>query len=216
MADDNIVRSYRSNNAARRISAPAAPRDSTRDIGGSDPLAELVRLIGHSDPFADLERNSGHATEPRQRANAPPSDWRKTAAALARESMLAPPAADPHFDEVDSAIAAARSLRELPHDQYAPAMTCLVVGVVGAPLQTAPSSQPVATTRPPAAARPTVPPPRRNNGGPLSLEPQAQGDTASSYQPAPPPDRVATAPASGPGLAATSSTAGGGYMAQLS
>jgi len=432
MADDNIVRSYRSNNAARRISAPAAPRDSTRDIGGSDPLAELVRLIGQSDPFADLERNSGHAIEPRQRANAPPSDWRKTAAALARESMLAPPAADPHFDEVDSAIAAARSLRELPHDQYAPAMTpsfeqdahapgdysdssyhaephfdadiddrlhddrfqdthrtatpqagqpgsqhdghenenyffdgaaaptdehfyddpprsratnglltavvlvgCgilgtagaygyrtyysgtrsidapiisaekspikvmpapagadagksvqdrvgdkaanervvtrqeepvtfperavlpvpfttspgsvpsspapaagatepkkvntlairpegvdpmtrLVGGVVGAPLQTAPSSQPVATTRPPAAATPTAPPPRRNNGGPLSLEPQAQGDTASSYQPAPPPDRVATAPASGPRLAATSSSAGGGYMAQLS
>ena len=115
MADDNILRSYRSNDLARRTSAPAAPRDS----GGSDPLAELARLIGQSDPFADLERTSSHATQARQRTDSAPSDWRKTAAALARESMREAPAADPHFEEVDSAIAAAKSLRTYPDDQLA-------------------------------------------------------------------------------------------------
>src|SRR6202011_346708 len=107
MADDNILRSYRSSEPARRASAPAAPRDA----GGSDPLAELARLIGQSDPFAELDRNSGRAAEARQRADSPPSDWRQTAAALARESMRNPPAVDPHFEQVDSAIAAAKSLR---------------------------------------------------------------------------------------------------------
>jgi hypothetical protein len=92
-------------------------------VGGSDPLAELARLIGQSDPFAGLERNSGPSTETRQRVDSPPSDWRQTAAALARESMRAAPAADPQYAEVDSAIAAARSLRELPHDQFAPAVS---------------------------------------------------------------------------------------------
>ncbi len=131
MADDNILRSYRSNDLARRVSAPAASRDAPRDVqrdaqrdaprdsGGSDPLAELARLIGQSDPFADFDRNGGHASEPRPRADSAPSDWRKTAAALARESMRNPPAADPHFDEVDSAIAAAKSLRAPSDDPFA-------------------------------------------------------------------------------------------------
>jgi hypothetical protein len=115
MADDNILRSYRSGEPARRASAPAAPRD----VGGGDPLAELARLIGQSDPFADLERNSGHSAEARQRTDSPPSDWRKTAAALARESMRDPPAADPRYEHVDSAIAAAKSLRASPDHQFA-------------------------------------------------------------------------------------------------
>ena len=119
MADDNILRSYRSNEPARRANTPAAPRDSARDAGSSDPLAELARLIGHNEPFADLERNSGHSTETRPRADSPPSDWRQTAAALARESMRAVPAADPHFEQVDTAIATARSLRASPHEQFA-------------------------------------------------------------------------------------------------
>src|SRR5437879_11830686 len=114
MADDNILRSYRSSEPARRASAPAAPRDA----GGSDPLAELARLIGQSDPFAELERDSGYAAEARQR-EAPPSDWRKTAAALARESMRDPPAADPHIEQVDSAIAVAKTLRVSPDDPFA-------------------------------------------------------------------------------------------------
>jgi len=115
MADDNILRSYRSNDLARRTSAPAASRDS----GGSDPLAELARLIGQSDPFADLERTSSHASQARQRTDSPPSDWRKTAAALARESMREAPAADPRFEQVDAAISTAKSLRAYPDDQLA-------------------------------------------------------------------------------------------------
>jgi hypothetical protein len=109
MADDNILRSYRSSDRTRRESAPAAPKE----IGGSDPLAELARLIGQSDPFADLERQA----PPRQRAESAPSDWRKTAAALARESMREPQP-DPHYTEVDAAIAAARTLRAAPDDRF--------------------------------------------------------------------------------------------------
>jgi hypothetical protein len=120
MADDNFVRSYRSSDPARRASAPAGSRDSGRDIGGGDPLAELARLIGQADPFADLDRPSGHTADTRQRADLAPSDWRKTAAALARESVMRdPPAADPRFDEVDSAIAAAKSLQAPPDDRFA-------------------------------------------------------------------------------------------------
>ena len=119
MADDNIVRSYRSSDPVRRASAPAASRDSGRDVGGSDPLAELARLIGQSDPFADLDRTSAPVAETRQRADSPPSDWRKTAAALARESMRDPSAGDPRFEDVDSAIAAAKSLRASHDDPFA-------------------------------------------------------------------------------------------------
>src|SRR5450631_95513 len=119
MADDSILRSYRSPDPGRRASAPAAPRD----VGGSDPLAELARLIGQSDPYADLDRNSAPASEARQRTDqrtdSAPADWRKTAAALARESMRDPPAADPHFEQVDSAIAVAKSLRASPDDPFA-------------------------------------------------------------------------------------------------
>ena len=114
MADDNILRSYRSNESARRAGAPAAARDS----GGGDPLAELARLIGQSDPLADLDRNSAPAA-PARRTDPAPSDWRKTAAALARESMREAPAADPHFEEVNTAIAAAKSLRVSPNDPFA-------------------------------------------------------------------------------------------------
>ena len=128
MADDNIVRSYRSSDPGRRASAPAASRESGRDtggkdLGGGDPLAELARLIGQADPFADLDRTSGHAPDTRQRVEAAPSDWRKTAAAMARESIMRdPPATDPRFDEVESAITAAKSLRAPPDERFAPAV----------------------------------------------------------------------------------------------
>jgi hypothetical protein len=115
MADDTILRSYRSSEPTRRASSPAG----SRDIGGSDPLAELARLIGQSEPFSEPDRSGGRAAEARPRTAAPPSDWRKTAAAMARESMRAAPPADPHFDDVDSAIAAAKSLRASPDDQFA-------------------------------------------------------------------------------------------------
>jgi hypothetical protein len=117
MADDNILRSYRSNEPARRAGAPAAARES-RDSGGSDPLAELARLIGQSDSYTDIDRSSAPAA-PARRPDPPASDWRKTAAALARESMREAPTADPRFQEVNTAIAAAKSLRASPNDQFA-------------------------------------------------------------------------------------------------
>jgi SPOR domain len=46
MADDNTLRSYRSNDPYRRSEPPA-------DAQADDPLAELVRLIGQPDPFTD-------------------------------------------------------------------------------------------------------------------------------------------------------------------
>src|SRR5215469_10018756 len=124
MADDSFVRSYRSNDLVRRPSAPSRERDMpspdvpSRDVGGSDPLAELARLIGSSDPFADLDRSSAPPAERRFHADPPQSDWRATAAALARESIRNPPA-DQRYDEVDSAIAAAKSLRAAPDDRFA-------------------------------------------------------------------------------------------------
>src|SRR6516165_893751 len=98
MADDNFVRSYRSNDLPRPRSAPAPSRDvpardaPSRDVGGADPLAELARLIGQNDPFAAAERSVGGSNVARPRAEAPQSDWRATAAALARESVRNAPA----------------------------------------------------------------------------------------------------------------------------
>lgn len=130
MADDNILRSYRSNDAARRAAA------STRDSGNTDPLAELARLIGQSDPFADMDRGRGQSSgsgsaatsssrrgltfeaEP-PRADAGAADWRQQAAAMAREQLRESAAAGQRYAEVDSAIAAAKSLRTSPEDHFA-------------------------------------------------------------------------------------------------
>ena len=127
MADENILRSYRSSDAARRASAAA----SAKDAGGSDPLAELARLIGQGDPFADLDRGrgqgSGSAPASRQqptyaseapRNDAAPADWRKTAAAMARDALHASPTTEQHYAQVDSAIAAAKSLHASPEDHF--------------------------------------------------------------------------------------------------
>jgi hypothetical protein len=76
-------------------------RGSEDDAARGDPLAELARLIGQNDPYADLGQRSARPSgrtdwrPGNQDAPAPPgadpgfSDWRKTAAALARESMRA-------------------------------------------------------------------------------------------------------------------------------
>jgi hypothetical protein len=134
MADDNIVRSYRSSGPARRVNAPAESRDaeSTDSASGddatrSDPLAELARLIGQSDPFADSGqnggqdrgRNSAQAAAARPQGEFAASDWRRTAAALARESMRSPPLADPRHEEADPALSAADPYRTAPDDRFA-------------------------------------------------------------------------------------------------
>src|SRR5580704_9137978 len=143
MADENIVRSYRSAGPVRRPSESAPARDvGARNVGArdggprdtaprSDPLAELARLIGQSDPFADpppvSPRSRMSASPPPPRAEpAPVSDWRATAAALARESLRSPPVADPPFEEhdpqverINSAIADIDSYRTESDPRYA-------------------------------------------------------------------------------------------------
>jgi hypothetical protein len=109
MADENIVRSYRSIGPARRPSEPMPARDvDARGVGArdeaarSDPLAELARLIGQSDPFADpppaSSRGRAPSPPPPRPDPAPASDWRATAAALAREALRNPPMDDPSHD----------------------------------------------------------------------------------------------------------------------
>src|SRR5579862_8953128 len=121
MADENIVRSYRSVGPVRRPSEPMPVREAgTRDVGArdvgardgeprSDPLAELARLIGQSDPFADPPPTSARSRAPaspsQPRADsAPASDWRATAAALAREAMRNPPMDDPPYEDADAQV----------------------------------------------------------------------------------------------------------------
>jgi hypothetical protein len=134
MADDNIVRSYRSIGPSRRASEPVAARDVPRDVPKgeaprTDPLAELARLIGQSDPFADMptsrNRSQVNLSPPRPEP-APASDWRVTAAALAREAMRNPPAEearfedpDPQMHRINSAIAAIDSYRAETDTQFA-------------------------------------------------------------------------------------------------
>lgn len=75
MADDNTLRSYRSNDNQRRSANSAEAQEPTF---GSDPLAELARLIGQNDPFADSTRRQPHVAAPRiQDRHDDPSDWRR-------------------------------------------------------------------------------------------------------------------------------------------
>jgi hypothetical protein len=71
MADDNTLRSYRSNDPYKRDAGPSGAQDAGV---GTDPLAELARLIGQTDPFADAARNNAPGAE-RQAASA--GDWRQ-------------------------------------------------------------------------------------------------------------------------------------------
>ena len=69
MADDNRLRSFRTNDPYRPDAEPARSR---APAGASDPLAELARLIGQSDPFAEFGRsNSRQAASARQPLAAP-------------------------------------------------------------------------------------------------------------------------------------------------
>jgi hypothetical protein len=61
MADDNRLRSYRSNDPYRRAAEPPQPSEPA---GASDPLAELARLIGQSDPFAEFGRSNQRQAGP--------------------------------------------------------------------------------------------------------------------------------------------------------
>src|SRR5262245_18511857 len=91
MADDNRLRSYRSNDTYR----PAQPSE---EPNARDPLAELARLLGQSDPFADLGRSNRGPRETRDAPTTAPLDWQSA------------PAHEPQF-------AAGDSIRRSAHDR---------------------------------------------------------------------------------------------------
>ena len=68
MADDNRLRSYRSNDPHRRAAEPSRPSEPA---SASDPLAELARLIGQSDPFAEFGRGNQRQAGPTGQAPQP-------------------------------------------------------------------------------------------------------------------------------------------------
>ena len=135
MAEDNTLRSYRSNEPYRRSSEPLG---SGQQPAGSDPLAELARLIGQTDPFTDFAPGGQRRGEPRdqQRAAPPPAaaDWRKAVAAMPPFEPVAaeeqepsrheePRHEQPHYEDEqpayhgDSRYAASRSAFDRP-DPY--------------------------------------------------------------------------------------------------
>ena len=116
MADDNTLRSYRSNDPYRRSSNPAEPRDTA--LGGTDPLAELARLIGQSDPFAETVRRQPQDAAPRaaQRPQEDAGDWRRHVQRPNYEEMREEPA----FDS-DPRYAADTDPRYAADPHYAPA-----------------------------------------------------------------------------------------------
>ena len=87
MADDNSLRSYRTNDPHRR-SLP----EQQDSIQGSDPLAELARLIGQTDPLAEPSR-----PVPRVQQFAA-DDWRRHIERPSYETMRdpAPEQQDPY------------------------------------------------------------------------------------------------------------------------
>jgi hypothetical protein len=94
MADDQIQRPYRSNEA------PARSTPSATSVVGSDPLAELARLIGQTDPFAEFGRENPRRVVPPPAAKAPPPSFgpadyfdASTAPPPPRPSPLQPPPA---------------------------------------------------------------------------------------------------------------------------
>lgn len=77
MADDNILRTYRSNDPVRRDADVSA---------AADPLAELARLIGQTDPFHDAPRNE---------ARGQTADWRQHIERPNYEAMIEQPMPPP-------------------------------------------------------------------------------------------------------------------------
>jgi SPOR domain len=83
MADDNRLRSHRTNDPYGRAAEPAQPSE---EASIRDPLAELARLLGQSDPFAEFgQANRSSRQAPDAPATAP-ADWQ---AAPAREPQFA-------------------------------------------------------------------------------------------------------------------------------
>src|SRR6266511_2021325 len=79
MADDNRLRSHRTNDPYGRAAEPAQLEANIRD-----PLAELARLLGQSDPFADFGQATRNSREAHDAPATAPADW-QGAAARARQ-----------------------------------------------------------------------------------------------------------------------------------
>src|SRR5437667_5329562 len=101
MADDNTLRSNRTNDPYRHSAAPA---DAGARPRGSDPLAELARLIGQTDPFAEFGQNNPRGAEPPRAAAAPPAapDWSRNAMPGYDTARGQPAAAEPRFPPANS------------------------------------------------------------------------------------------------------------------
>jgi hypothetical protein len=83
MADDNRLRSYRTNDPYGRAAEPAQPSE---EASIRDPLAELARLLGQSDPFADFGQATRSSREAHDAPATAPADWQ---GAAARERQFA-------------------------------------------------------------------------------------------------------------------------------
>ncbi len=83
MADDNRLRSYRTNDPYGRAAEPAQPSE---EASIRDPLAELARLLGQSDPFAEFGQANRSSREAHDAPATAPADWQ---GAPAREPQLA-------------------------------------------------------------------------------------------------------------------------------
>ncbi len=81
MADDNRLRSHRTNDPYGRAAEPAQLEANIRD-----PLAELARLLGQSDPFADFGQANRSSREAHDAPATAPADWQ---VAAAREPQFA-------------------------------------------------------------------------------------------------------------------------------
>jgi SPOR domain len=77
MADDNRLRSYRTNDPYGRAAEPAQP---SGEASIRDPLAELARLLGQSDPFADFGQAKRSSREAHDAPATAPADWQVAAA----------------------------------------------------------------------------------------------------------------------------------------
>jgi hypothetical protein len=106
MADDNRLKSYRSNDPYRRAPEPA------REPAGTDPLAELARLIGQNDPMGDFGRRESQpqpsSVAPRERAPQWPPQTSAPAFAAPQYAEPRPASRDvyaPVAEEFDSPLA---------------------------------------------------------------------------------------------------------------
>lgn len=114
MADDNTLRSHRSNDPYRRSANQAEAREPS--FGGTDPLAELARLIGQTDPFAETVRRQPQAAGSRA-AQDDPGDWRRHIQRPNYEEVREEPAfdSDPRYAEPRYAEPDPRYAEPEPH-----------------------------------------------------------------------------------------------------